>query len=129
MADFELKARNVTLPGAEPLTTLESLVARLLGTGFHKGQALTLKEIRKSYIEPEELVRSVFRITQSPVVEVDRITRISKLEMLDETEELELVLAHYAISWGTLMTNPADREVWNDWKLTEKKKPEEEHPF
>lgn len=27
--------------------------------------------------------------------------RISKLEFLDEIEELELVLSHYAISWGS----------------------------
>lgn len=27
--------------------------------------------------------------------------RISKLEMLDEIEELELVLSHYAVSWGS----------------------------
>ena len=26
--------------------------------------------------------------------------RISQLEMLDEIEELDLVLAHYAITWG-----------------------------
>ncbi|KAF9446526.1 LCM-domain-containing protein [Macrolepiota fuliginosa MF-IS2] len=106
-----LRARNVTLPGAEPLTTLDSLVARFLGTGFHGGLAVTLKEIRKSFIEPEELAR------------------ISRLEMLDETEELELVLAHYAISWGILIPNPADNEVWNNWKLSQKEKREEEHPF
>lgn len=56
---IQLKARSVTLPGAEPFMTLDSLVERLLKTGFHKGWALTLKEIRKSYIEPEELARYV----------------------------------------------------------------------
>jgi [phosphatase 2A protein]-leucine-carboxy methyltransferase len=43
---------------------------------------LTLREIRRTYIEPREL------------------RRIAQLEMLDEVEELELVLDHYAISWG-----------------------------
>ncbi|KAF7782721.1 hypothetical protein Agabi119p4_2097 [Agaricus bisporus var. burnettii] len=74
-----LRARSVTLPGAEPFMTLDSLIERLLKTGFHKGWALTLKEIRKSYIEPEELAR------------------ISRLEMLDETEELELTRKNGAI--------------------------------
>ncbi len=50
----------MALPGAEPFTTLDSLVARFLETGFQIGRALTLKEIRKSYIEPEELTRYVF---------------------------------------------------------------------
>jgi len=27
--------------------------------------------------------------------------RIAQLEMLDEVEELDLVLAHYAVSWGS----------------------------
>lgn len=49
--------------------------------------------------------------------------------MLDETEELELVLAHYAISWGTLIPNPADKEVWSNWSLKEKEQSEEERPF
>jgi len=26
--------------------------------------------------------------------------RVSQLELLDEVEELELVLSHYAVSWG-----------------------------
>jgi len=45
--------------------------------------------------------------------------------MLDETEELELVLAHYAISWSILVPKTKDREEWNDWGLQEKKKQEE----
>ncbi|XP_006461279.1 hypothetical protein AGABI2DRAFT_204952 [Agaricus bisporus var. bisporus H97] len=106
-----LRARSVTLPGAEPFMTLDSLVERLLKTGFHKGWALTLKEIRKSYIEPEELAR------------------ISRLEMLDETEELELVLAHYAISWSIFVPTAEDKEKWGDWGLKEKRKHEEEGVF
>lgn len=50
----------MTLPGAKPFTTLDSLVARFLEVGFQTGRALTLKEIRRSYIESEELARYVF---------------------------------------------------------------------
>ncbi len=49
--------------------------------------------------------------------------------MLDETEELELVLAHYAISWGILTPNPGAVGTWNSWGITEKAKLEEERPF
>lgn len=42
--------------------------------------------------------------------------RISELEMLDEVEELDLVLAHYAISWGTKDENEATAA----WGLTSK---------
>ncbi|KAJ3572114.1 hypothetical protein NP233_g3295 [Leucocoprinus birnbaumii] len=106
-----LRARNVSLPGAEPLTTIDSLISRFLDTGFHSARALTLKQIRRSYVESNELAR------------------ISRLEFLDETEELDLVLAHYAISWGILIPGPADREIWSNWGLQEKDHSEEEHQF
>jgi [phosphatase 2A protein]-leucine-carboxy methyltransferase len=72
----------VSLPGAEPHTDLTSLSRRFLDLGFTTAQALTLREIRRGYVEPREL------------------RRLAQLEMLDEVEELELVLDHYAISWG-----------------------------
>ncbi|KAF8504705.1 S-adenosyl-L-methionine-dependent methyltransferase [Russula emetica] len=77
-----LKSRGVSLPGAEPHPDLGSLSRRFLDLGFTTAQAVTLREIRRRYIEPQEL------------------QRLSQLEMLDEVEELELVLDHYAISWG-----------------------------
>jgi [phosphatase 2A protein]-leucine-carboxy methyltransferase len=45
--------------------------------------------------------------------------------MLDETEELELVLAHYAISWSVLVPKTEDQEEWSYWGLKEKRKQEE----
>lgn len=54
-----LKARNVTLPGAEPFTTLDSLSKRFTDVGFSAGRALTLKEIKRAYIEQSELDRYV----------------------------------------------------------------------
>lgn len=47
------------------------------------------------------------------------LRRIAKLEMLDEVEELELVLDHYAITWGVKLPNAtyADAKEWEDWVL------------
>ncbi|KAI9062410.1 leucine carboxyl methyltransferase [Trametes sanguinea] len=100
-----LKARNVTLPGAEPYSTFESLPSRFLRHGWDVARALTLKDIRREYIDPSEL------------------ERISQLEMLDEIEELELVLAHYAITWGIKLPPVAGalRARWQDWGLTRKR--------
>lgn len=72
----------MSLPGAEPHTDLPSLSLRFINQGFTTTEAVTLREIRREYIEPREL------------------QRLSQLEMLDEVEELELVLDHYAICWG-----------------------------
>ncbi|KAF8520281.1 leucine carboxyl methyltransferase [Hysterangium stoloniferum] len=78
-----LRSRNVTLPGVDAYPTLEAQCHRLTANGFTYGRSLSLKTIRSQYIDPGEL------------------SRIAKLEFLDELEELELVLNHYAISWGT----------------------------
>ena len=45
---------------------------------------------------------------------------ISSLEMLDEVEELDLVLAHYAVTWGLKL--PTGRALnsssrWIEWGL------------
>ncbi|KAI0696686.1 leucine carboxyl methyltransferase [Cerioporus squamosus] len=99
-----LKARNVTLPGAKPYPTFDTLPNRFLQHGWDVARALTLKDIRREYIDPNEL------------------ERISQLEMLDEIEELELVLAHYAITWGVKL--PADstelKAQWVNWGLKRK---------
>ncbi|RXW24968.1 hypothetical protein EST38_g889 [Candolleomyces aberdarensis] len=97
------KARNVTLPGAEPFNTLESLSERLTNVGFTAARALTLKEIRRAYVDESEL------------------NRISKLELLDETEELDLLLDHYAISWGLYLSNLTSSATWGQWGLKQKR--------
>jgi len=47
--------------------------------------------------------------------------RISKLEMLDEVEELDLVLQHYAITWGAKLPNSVDGSKpmakWLEWGM------------
>ncbi|CDO78025.1 hypothetical protein BN946_scf184907.g15 [Trametes cinnabarina] len=98
-----LKARNITLPGAEPYPTFDSLPSRFLRHGWDVAKALTLKDIRREYIDPSELAR------------------VSHLEMLDEIEELELVLAHYAITWGIKLPPGAELKArWQNWGLKRK---------
>jgi [phosphatase 2A protein]-leucine-carboxy methyltransferase len=63
---------------------------------------LTLREIRSRYIGPQEL------------------QRLRQLEMLDEVEELELVLDHYAISWGVRIPENCSREGSDVWRLVSK---------
>jgi len=98
-----LKERNISIPGAEPYPDEQSLPSRFLNAGFTAARALTLKEIRRAYIETSEL------------------ERISKLEFLDEIEELDLVLAHYAISWGLFLGNSDLSTIWGAWGLTQKR--------
>ncbi|KAI0753120.1 leucine carboxyl methyltransferase [Daedaleopsis nitida] len=96
-----LKARNVALPGAEPYSSYDKLPNRFLQHGWELAEALTLKDIRRDYIEPSEL------------------ERISQLEMLDEIEELELVLAHYAITWGAKFPTGLNGQ-WARWGIRRK---------
>ena len=46
------------------------------------------------------------------------LNSISSLEMLDEVEELDLVLAHYAVTWGLKL--PSRQQLnstskWTEW--------------
>lgn len=44
--------------------------------------------------------------------------RISHLELLDEVEELNLVLQHYALTWGAKTFMPtAKPSPWKQWGL------------
>lgn len=48
------------------------------------------------------------------------VVRISKLEMLDEVEELELVLGHYAITWGAWIDGTGETKAdWAGWGLNQ----------
>ena len=100
------QSRGVSLPGAEPYPDLGSLSRRFLDLGFTTAQAVTLREIRRRYIDSREL------------------QRLSQLEMLDEVEELELVLDHYAVSWGVKFPEGWAREGGassGEWGLVAKK--------
>ena len=80
--DLDVQERNVTLVGAVPFTTLDALKGRFHDVGFAHSDAVTLRDIRRRYLDAAE------------------VERVSQLELLDEVEELELVLSHYAVSWG-----------------------------
>ena len=41
----------------------------------------------------------------------------SNLELLDETEEFNLVLEHFAISWGLFLNNSNANASWGYWGL------------
>ncbi|THH33087.1 hypothetical protein EUX98_g1131 [Antrodiella citrinella] len=95
-----LKTRHVELPGAEPYPTFESLRNRFLQHGFEESNATTLRDYRRSGIESSER------------------QRISQLELLDEMEELELVLAHYAITWGWKSFGDGEQKSrWSNWRF------------
>lgn len=82
-----LQSRSLDMPGARAFSTLSSHKDRFqIGLGQSdtnqkgKGFAQTLKNVWQSIEEEEK-------------------QRLSRLEGLDEIEELEILLAHYAISW------------------------------
>ncbi|KAL5532058.1 PPM1 [Sanghuangporus sanghuang] len=96
-----LKTRNIELPGAEPYTSYDSLPRRFTAHGFKLAKALTLKEIRNSRLPAEDVERNL------------------RLETLDEVEELDLVLDHYAITWGANWPDSEDNVTskWTDWDM------------
>jgi len=98
------KSRNVSLPGAEPYPSVSSLPNRFLSHGFTMANALTLRDIRRDHITRAELERT------------------AQLEMLDEIEELELVLQHYALTWGVMLREGKEKSVWARWGLDVKGK-------
>lgn len=46
-----------------------------------------------------------------------KLSRISELEMLDEVEELDLVLEHYAITWGLKVYGLQSGMDWSAWGI------------
>ncbi|GFZ45862.1 Leucine carboxyl methyltransferase 1 [Saitozyma sp. JCM 24511] len=82
-----LATRGLSLPGAvfpTPKAQAGRFLADSLGPGvFDRAGAKSLWEIRESVVPPTEL------------------RRISRIEHLDEIEELRLVLSHYCVAWGT----------------------------
>ncbi|KAH8087815.1 leucine carboxyl methyltransferase [Cristinia sonorae] len=95
-----LKARHVELPGAAPYPTFASLPTRFTQHGFQHANAITLRDYRRSCVSSTEL------------------ERISQLELVDEVEELELVLAHYAITWGCkTFGDDAHNSGWGSWGI------------
>ena len=81
-----------------------------------------MRQIRKDYIGVSELERCTSPLSSARLeASAHASDRIAKLEMLDEVEELELVLDHYAITWGVKLPHPptADGNAggWESWGL------------
>ncbi|BGP26616.1 leucine carboxyl methyltransferase [Rhodotorula toruloides] len=80
-----LALRSLSLPGADSTPTLTSLTSRLKYNGFAGSTgSMSVREIRDE------------------VLPVEDKERVSNLENLDEIEELNLVLEHYAVTWGNV---------------------------
>ncbi|BGP57235.1 hypothetical protein JCM8202_005328 [Rhodotorula sphaerocarpa] len=80
-----LAARSLALPGADSTPTLEALTRRLAAAGAQGSVgAKSIKQIRDECIPRDEL------------------QRVAKIEQIDEVEELNLVLEHYAVSWANV---------------------------
>jgi [phosphatase 2A protein]-leucine-carboxy methyltransferase len=104
---------------------VSSLVSRFLGHGYTTANALTLRDIRRDYIIPSELERYLTRFQYLAPDDLFS-SRIAKLEMLDEIEELELVLQHYAITYGFMLPHGKDAAVWTSWGLHMKRMPDKD---
>ncbi|GAA6029010.1 hypothetical protein JCM8097_001550 [Rhodosporidiobolus ruineniae] len=82
-----LAARNLSLPGADSTPSLSSLSSHLSSAGCAGAcGALSVKEIKEGCVPLEEA------------------ERVAKIEQIDEVEELNLVLSHYAVSWGNVVS-------------------------
>lgn len=86
---FSSKSRNLSMPGARAFATLKSHATRFEHTlnvcNTHvrgKGTAITLKSVWHDQSDEEK-------------------ARLSRIERLDEVEELDMLLDHYAVSWYT----------------------------
>lgn len=81
--------------------------------------AVSLKSIRTDYTPEGEHQRWVTS-TPIPFASFLDASRIAKLELVDEYEELDLVLAHYALAWGLKMDKSSDPSLQRDlgvWAL------------
>ncbi|KAG8934850.1 carboxy methyl transferase for protein phosphatase 2A [Tulasnella sp. 417] len=86
-----LKIRNIDLPGVDDSSIKQTLESHLRNVGLGLASSMTLKEARNSCF---------------PDVELERLSR---LELLDEIEELDLVLGHYVVTWGSTNVTP---DIW-----------------
>lgn len=86
-----LSARGLSLPGFDYNSSVESQIRRFHDLGFTEIVSSDMKKLRESNGDDRD-----WRTKWD-----QELKRIKGLEFLDEVEELELVLQHYAISWAT----------------------------
>lgn len=91
-----LAGRGLSLAGFESNGSVASQIGRLEEHGFTEIVSTDMKSLRVG-VAPAEQGRSgeEWKTRWEPELE-----RIRRLEFLDEVEELELILMHYAVSWG-----------------------------
>lgn len=88
-----LASRGISLPTLKKFPTLQTEVQRLADRGLDMPRAADMMYIYEHWIPPKEL------------------QRISKLEFLDELEELRLLLSHYCVAWTVSRNSPT---AWVD---------------
>lgn len=92
-----LAARGIVLQTLHKYSSLEAQRARLKMYGFENGQrAVDVSFLHSLWISDTER------------------ERISKVEMLDEVEELNLLMQHYCIAWG--WHDGGNSSIWNEWQ-------------
>ena len=95
-----LAARGIVLQTLHKYSSLEAQKARLKLYGLADGQrAVDVDFLYERWIGEDEK------------------SRISKVEMLDEVEELAMLMKHYCVAWG--WRNGENGGIWDHWKLIE----------
>ena len=96
-----VKTRGINLKTLSTYPTLQKEILRLRDCGFVSGQdAIDVNFAHDHWMGKEEL------------------SRIAKLELLDEMEEWRLLASHYCIAWGwRAATNKANSsDYFEEWK-------------
>jgi len=82
--------RGIMLPGLATCESLQTQKTRFLNSGFTHACAWTIDELYKGYLNPFE------------------VTRIEKIEPLDERELLTQLLDHYCLVYASKDSRPQD---------------------
>lgn len=77
-----LAARRIQMPTLELYKSTADQEARLKNAGFEATKGMTVEDIWKRWVTPEEK------------------ERVDELEGLDEVEEWNLLAGHYSVTWG-----------------------------
>lgn len=92
-----LASRGIVLQTLQQYGSLEAQISRLKKYGFGSGQgAMDLAYLQENWIN-----------------EVEK-ERISRLEMLDEIEELDMLMKHYCITWA--WSDGVNAPIWSQWR-------------
>ncbi|CAG8551752.1 733_t:CDS:2 [Funneliformis caledonium] len=94
-----LRAVNIELRGIYAYPDLQSQKDRYLRRGWTHAEAVDINEIHDLHIDSNEL------------------SRISKLEFLDELEEWRLLATHYCIAWAYTVKDAKDKSLFDHVKF------------